>query len=467
MRRGGPRAPEGSGAPEEAGGPAAALYLHVPFCVSRCRYCDFSTGAVLRGDPLVAAYLEALEALLRRLAASGLLAGVRTAYIGGGTPTVAGEGLAGLAGAVRSLCLSVEELTSEANPESLDAPLAARLAASGATRLSLGVQSLSDAELARLGRAHGSAEAGRAMEAACAAGLDLSCDLMCGIPLQTPASWALSLRGVLAGGAGHVSCYPLTVEEGTPLARAVEAGEERGPDEDLQADLMLEAERVLGAAGLSRYEVASYSLPGRECRHNECYWTGRPYLGLGTSAASMLGPEGFAALAEALPLRCSPLDPQRGPSGLWPEPSADGRELAGRLAAAGARAAGRVRLTMACGPRELVEAVGAAGPLPAEVEVLTRREALAEDLMLAMRMSAGAPAALCRRAAEELGEPFQRAARAAVRDGLARRGADGALAPTERGWLLGNELYGAMWGLASEDQLPEGEEPPALTPSSS
>lgn len=446
---GAPAAEPGPAAGAEA--PAAAIYLHVPFCVSRCRYCDFSTEAVKRGGPLVQAYVQALSGVVGRLGEAGLLEGVRTAYIGGGTPTVAGEGLARLVGSVRDACPGVAELTCEANPESLSAGLAAMLADAGATRLSLGVQSLMDAELSRLGRAHSAGQARAAMASARAAGLDLSCDLMCGVPLQTPGSWELSLEGVLEGGACHVSCYPLMVEDGTPLARAVEAGEEAEPDDDLQADLMLAAERVLGAAGLKRYEVASYSLPGKECAHNECYWTGLPYIGLGTSAAGMLGPQGLAALAEALPLSCSPEGGGPGPRGLWQGAPLDGRGLARRAEEAGPGVAARLRLRTACGPRAFAEAAESGGPLPVAVEALSEREALAEDLMLAMRMTAGAPAALCARARRTLGGRFEEACRDVEARGLARPADDGGLAPTERGWLLGNELFGAMWGLASEE----------------
>ena len=267
----------------------SALYLHVPFCVRRCRYCDFTTSAIAHDDPLVEGYVEALVALLERLRYHGLLADIETAYVGGGTPTMAGAALPRLVLATRRACgAGLREFSSEANPESLDANLARALATAGLTRLSLGVQSLDDAELARLGRAHDARRAHVAMASARAAGLDLSCDLMCGIPLQTRESWEASLRGVVDAGATHVSCYPLMVEEGTPLYDACEAGEEAWPDDDAQADLMLIAERVLGSAGMSRYEVASYALPGHACRHNIAYWTGRSYLGLGTGASSIL-----------------------------------------------------------------------------------------------------------------------------------------------------------------------------------
>ncbi len=431
------------------GAAVSALYLHIPFCVRRCRYCDFATATCGHGDALVGAYVAALEALVARVAEAGLLAGARTAYVGGGTPTMAGEGLPGLVGAVRAACPHLAEFSSEANPESLDAGLAARLAQAGLTRVSLGVQSLDDAELVRLGRAHDARGARAACAAVRAAGLDLSCDLMCGIPLQTLASWEASLRGVLEGGAGHVSCYPLMVEDGTPLAAAVDAGRESLPDDDLQADLMLAAERVLGAAGLARYEVASYAQPGKACAHNAAYWTGAPYLGLGTSAAGMLDPAGFFALADTLPLACTPEDAGAAGAGLWGSAGIlDAPELARRAREAGLERVARVRLRMVDDARALVERVAEGAPLAVAVEVLSAREALAEDLMLGLRMTSGAAPALCERARASFGRAFEEAVDGVERAGLARCTPAGGLAPTERGWLLGNELFGVLWGLA-------------------
>ncbi len=433
-----------------------ALYLHIPFCARRCRYCDFATGAVAHGDPFVAAYVDALRALVERLGAHGLLADVRTAYLGGGTPTMAGEALPGLASCVRAACPGLREFSTEANPESLTGGLARRLAGAGVTRVSLGVQSLDDAELARLGRAHGACDARRAAAAAVGAGLDLSCDLMCGIPLQTPESWEASLRDVLDLGAGHVSCYPLALEEGTPLEEAVSRGDERVADDDAAADLMLAAARTLSAAGLARYEVASYALPGKECAHNIAYWTGVPYLGLGSSAAGMLDPEGFALLAQSLPFSCTP---EEGPGFLGPNDSSDpasgwsttGEELAARIVEVGEGRAARVRLRMLDDAHGLVAAVREGAPLRMGVEILSRREAAVEDLMLGMRMSRGvAPDALARAASSGVVPRAELdAALAGIEArGLARHEPDGRLVPTERGWLLGNELYGLLWDLA-------------------
>ena len=399
-----------------------ALYVHVPFCAARCRYCDFSTAATRRDDPLMAAYAGAVECLLDEARGLGLIEVPRTAYIGGGTPTLLGPAVLGsLVGAITGAG-AVPELSFEANPESLsDAVLDAALKA-GATRVSVGVQSLDDRELAALGRIHGAKQARARVSAAVAAGLDVSLDLMCGIPYQTPASWRRSLEGALELGIGHISCYPLMIEEGTPLERLCERGELPWPDDDTEAASMDAAARLLAGRGFARYEVASYARPGRECRHNMAYWTGVEYLGLGTAASSMLGRGSYAALREAVPA--------------LPEPRED---------------AARFRLTVASSAREVADARGLAH-IAFEVEQLTAREAAAEDLMLAMRMTAGADAALIERASASIPRPALDAALShAVERGLAAWTPDGArLAPTGRGWLIGNELYGLMWDLASD-----------------
>ena len=411
---------------------SGALYLHVPFCLRKCAYCDFASRATQHGDARMGLYADALRAILRALAAAGALADVTTAYVGGGTPTMLGEALCDLVRDVRAACPRVVELTCEANPESLDAGLAARLADAGATRVSLGVQSLRDDELRALGRAHDAAGAVRAMDAVTAAGLDLSCDVMCGIPLQTAGTLRDTLDAIVAHGACHVSVYPLMVEDGTPLERACSRGELPYPDDDAQASLMLLAADVLARAGLSRYEVASYARPGRACRHNEAYWTGVSYLGLGTAAASMLTPAQFVRLCDVVALELTQEDDDTV--------AHDRDDVA------------RVRLRMTDGADALVRAVRSGAPLRASVETLTAREAVAEDLMLGMRMTRGVSRALLDRAArtDGMGAALDAACAQALARGLARRTPNGGLAPTRDGWLLGNELYGLFWGLAHE-----------------
>ncbi len=398
----------------------SALYLHVPFCVRRCRYCDFATAATRHDDPLMARYAASLVRLVGQAADAGLLEGVRTAYVGGGTPTMLGaSGLAVLLG-VASV-LGVGELSFEANPESLTDEVLAAACEAGATRVSIGVQSYNDVELAGLGRVHDAQTARQRVAAAVGSGLRTSLDLMCGIPYQTPQSWEESLRMAVELGVGHVSCYPLMIEEGTPLERMCEAGEVPWPSDDTEAADMETAERVLGQAGFSRYEVASYALPGRRCEHNIAYWTGVEYLGLGTAAASMFGRGGYERLRELVPA--------------LPEPYEDSE---------------RFRLTVTNDTRAIAAAESLAD-LAFEVEQLTGREAVAEDLMLVARMTDGISSELQQRAKAVLGDERvqERFSQLEARGLLDHKGS--ALVPTHAGWLLGNELYGPLWDLADED----------------
>ena len=252
-----------------------------------------------------------------------------------------------LARRIRAWCAPVE-FTCEANPESLTAELAAALAKVGVTRVSLGVQTLDNAELTAIGRIHDADRALSAIATVKNAGLDVSCDLMCGLPGQTAASWKRTLDGVLAAAPHHVSVYPLTLEEGTPLYRMACRDESLEPDEDFQAACMDVARELLGAAGYHPYEVASYALDGHECAHNIAYWTGRGYLGLGRSAAGMLDAADFDRLA-----------------GLFPGVSSRGDAY-------------RVRLVQRDDDATAFEA-----------EHLSQRQAAAEDLMLACRMTRG------------------------------------------------------------------------------
>ncbi len=397
---------------------AHALYLHVPFCAQRCAYCDFSSWATGQGDPLMDAYVDALSVELDELAHLGLLDHCETAYVGGGTPSLLGGGLIRLVERVRSAAPQLAELTCEANPDSLSDELLPILPAAGCTRLSIGVQSLDDDELRLLGRIHGAAQAAERLGAAVASGLDVSCDLMCAIEGQTDESWARSVEGACAQGVCHVSVYPLQIEEGTPLARRLDGDEPAWNAPEVQARRMELASRLLQEAGMERYEVASHALPGHACRHNEAYWTARPYLGLGTSASGMLTREGYERLRTVAPQ--------------LPELGEDVR---------------RVRLTCTDGPRAIAETPSFAAR-HFDLELLDECQAAAEDLMLAMRLTAGATSGLLAHARAVLGEERLDAARLwCERRGLAR--ADGnSWVPTKDGWLLGNELYGRLWGLA-------------------
>ena len=382
-----------------------SLYVHVPFCASKCAYCDFASAAVDAGDPSVEwtfdAYVAAVERDVARHAAAGLLASVPTVYVGGGTPTLLGSRLAGL---VASLAAMVglapdAEVTVEANPDSLTVPLAHGLANAGVTRVSLGVQSFDDEVLSVLGRRHDAQSARRAAAAVVEAGLALSVDLMCGVPGLSDEGWRESLREAIATGAEHVSVYPLTIEDGTPLCERVETGAFPEPDSDGAAEQMLTAARVLADAGFERYEVANHARPGARSRHNTRYWTGGAYLGVGPAAASML-PAG--AYVDA----CVPGD------------------------------AARVRFTASASLSDFLADVPAART--AEFETLTAEEALREDAMLGLRLAEGISADLARCAGVE------DVLRELADDGLVECAGD-RWRTTERGWLLGNAVYGRVW----------------------
>lgn len=396
-----------------------ALYIHIPFCRAKCAYCDFDSRAysACALEPAIDAYLGELSRALDAHERAGDLAAVRTVYIGGGTPSILGARLPQLVERVRRACEPVE-FTCEANPESFDAALAHDLHRAGATRVSLGVQSLVDDELAVIGRIHTAEQALAAIATAKGAGLATSCDLMCGLPLQTRASWRSTLERAIAAAPDHVSVYPLQLEEGTLLARREAAGELDVPDDDFQAACMDEAATLLARAGFERYEVASYAKPGYRCRHNIAYWTGVPYLGLGRSAASMQSGTGSflqggdAAFAADSALGTPPL----------PTPASD---------------VARIRFTQ-------LDDAGTSF----EHEELTAREAAAEDLMLACRMTDGIGLELLERARRTIPSSLLAdACERAVARGLAAWEA-GRLKPTHLGWLEGNELFGIFWDLA-------------------
>ncbi|MFH1019936.1 MAG: radical SAM family heme chaperone HemW [Pseudomonadota bacterium] len=300
------------------------LYLHIPFCRSRCAYCSFNSHAC-QSPP--AAYLAALASQIRHWAGQDWCRErtFTTLFIGGGTPTIyGGSELAALLG----LCLASfnftedAEITVEANPNTVSEQALAALRRAGVNRLSLGVQAFSDRLLAGLGRSHTVAEAHAAIEAARRSGFTkINLDLMYGLPGQSVADWRDTLDRALAFTPEHLACYELTIEEGTPFARLVEKGSLILPEEEEALAMAGLTHDLLARAGLERYEISNYARRGLECRHNLNYWQNGSYLGLGAGAVSCLSgfrfstepePEVFAALVQQgkLPLveaECLPL----------------------------------------------------------------------------------------------------------------------------------------------------------------
>jgi putative oxygen-independent coproporphyrinogen III oxidase len=266
----------------------AGLYVHIPFCLTRCGYCDFNAYAGL--DHLATPYVDALrtEAELVAHAWEGMT--FATVFFGGGTPTtLTPQTIGALIARFRERLGDADgaEITCEANPDTVDAGSLARLRGEGVNRLSMGVQSFDAAVLTSLQRIHSADSARRAYEAAREAGFDnVNLDLIYGAEGETLDSWRRTLDEAAALRPEHLSCYALTVEPNTMLGRQVAAGTVGPPDPDGQADMYEVACQVLGEAGYVHYEVSNWALPGRECLHNLGYWEGRPYLGLGAGAHS-------------------------------------------------------------------------------------------------------------------------------------------------------------------------------------
>jgi oxygen-independent coproporphyrinogen-3 oxidase len=286
-----------------------ALYLHIPFCAVRCAYCDFNTYAGL--ERLYEPYAAALIREIQRAGDERGRPAVRTIFVGGGTPTVLPVALlADVLDACREAfdVASDAELTSEANPGTVDQAHFAALAGMGVNRLSMGVQSFDDAELAWLGRIHSTEEAVAAFHAARAAGFgNINLDFIFGLPGQDPAAWTRTLARAIDLAPEHLSLYSLTVEPGTPLFDQARRGAIAEPDDDLAADLYALACDALAAGGYEQYEISNWAQGNSEstnqrikvpfadslirhspfaCRHNLVYWRNEPYLGFGAGAHS-------------------------------------------------------------------------------------------------------------------------------------------------------------------------------------
>ncbi len=274
------------------------LYVHVPFCASRCGYCDFNTYTAAELGPGASHhdYVDSVLAELRlvRHVLGPELPIVRTVFFGGGTPTVLpAEHLAAMLDEIRAEFPVAQdvEITVEANPESVTRASFARLLRAGVNRVSMGMQSAVPHVLAVLDRLHTPGQALRAVEDARAAGFHrISLDLIYGTPGESDEDWQTSLDAAVATGVEHVSAYALIVEPGTALARSVQNGLIAAPDDDVLADRYEQADQTLGAAGLDWYEVSNWAMSAAgRCRHNELYWTGGNWWGVGPGAHSHIG----------------------------------------------------------------------------------------------------------------------------------------------------------------------------------
>ena len=282
-------APAGSGgwAPQLSASPPLSLYVHFPWCVQKCPYCDFNSHAVRDDGIPEAAYRAALVADLESALPQIWGRRVHSIFIGGGTPSlISPDGLDELLTAIRMRVQldPMAEITLEANPGTVDAGRFKAFRQAGVNRLSVGIQSFDERHLKALGRIHGRADAIAAAEAALTHFEAVNLDLMYALPGQTLAEADADLTTALALGPGHLSCYHLTLEPNTAFA----ANPPQVPDPDASADMQDRIEARLGDAGYRHYETSAFARPGRECRHNLNYWAFGDYLGIGAGAHGKL-----------------------------------------------------------------------------------------------------------------------------------------------------------------------------------
>lgn len=272
---------------------SAGIYIHIPFCATRCHYCNFATGGY--ESELARRYVEALRNEMTRAAADhpAEMRAVDTVYFGGGTPTtLSPEQL----DSVVSLCRELfdvapdTEITTEANPGSVSLDYLQSLRAVGFNRLSFGVQSFDDHELKMIGRSHSSDEAREAVRLARAAGFtNVSIDLIAGLPEQKMETWERNLDEAFALEPDHLSVYLLELYKDAPLLHRIRHGELRAIDDDLTVEMYFRLLDEAAARGFTHYEISNWARPGRESRHNLKYWTGAPYWAFGVSAAGYDG----------------------------------------------------------------------------------------------------------------------------------------------------------------------------------
>lgn len=279
---------------------ARALYIHWPFCLSKCPYCDFNSHVRAEIDSQ-----RWQQALLADMAREADVAGgeaLESIFFGGGTPSLMPPAM------VETLLVAAErlwgfaekiEITLEANPSSVETARFAALAAAGVNRISLGIQALDNAVLRFLGRAHDVAQALAAIDAAQKNFARVSVDLIYARPGQTIAAWRAELARVLAMGLGHLSLYQLTIEPGTRLATMLRKGAFQPLGEDICADMFAITREATAAAGLRAYETSNHARPGEECRHNLAYWRYRDYCGIGPGAHGRRG--GIATIRHRKP----------------------------------------------------------------------------------------------------------------------------------------------------------------------
>ena len=400
--------------------PGMGLYVHVPFCKTKCPYCDFNTYQGIESQ--MGSYLDAVTSELRlwgrQLSSNNRgRPPVRTVFFGGGTPSYLPDGdIAEILNAANH-AFAIDagaEITIEANPGDLNADACRGLLRQGVNRLSIGVQSLDNGLLQLLGRRHSADGAIEAFQTARAAGFgNVNLDLMYGLPHQSLTQWEDTIERLAALSPEHISLYALTLEEGTPMKVWAEQGKIPEPDPDLAADMYALARQVLASAGYRHYEISNWAQPGRESQHNLIYWRNEPYLGVGPGAHSRLGEYRFWTV----------LSP---------------RDYAGRAARWRQMSAG---LWDAFGERELREARTVDG-----WESIDAETACAETMFLGLRLLDGLD---LRQASAAIGEDLAARYRAEIEElltiGLLRREGD-IVRLDESAYLIANQVFTRFLG---------------------
>ena len=388
------------------------LYVHVPFCQTKCPYCDFNTYAGIEDQ--ISGYVKSLQ---DELSGWGNVLGhppVRTIFLGGGTPSyLPTSDLTDIQRTIRR-AFKVEEsaeITMECNPGDVTLDKALSWRDSGVNRISMGVQSFDDDLLGLLGRRHTADEAKQAFHTLREAGIvNQSIDLIYGLPYQTAKQWTDTLEESIALEPEHISLYSLQIEQGTPLAVDVETGKYPIPDDDLAADMYEEAQSRLGENGFRQYEISNWSMPDMESRHNIIYWRNEPYLGVGPGAHSWLANKRFANLRS----------PRRYVSVVAKEYSTNGDDPVNAM-------------TLPRGPVE-------------QIDVTSPAIDVAETMMMGMRLNQGV-------SHERFEKRFGLNIEAVFPDEVERLTklglieiTDDALLLSERGRLLGNEVFAEFIG---------------------
>lgn len=375
------------------------IYVHIPFCRSKCEYCDFYSLPGARDKDRMDEYTAALVAHIREAATGANGYEVDTVYFGGGTPSFFGAG--GLARIFAEIDRRFDvsrdaEVTFEANPDSVTLPMLTHLRRAGFNRISIGVQSDLDEQLKALGRPHNYKQAQQAVSLARRAGFDnLSVDLMFGLPNQSREQWMETLRHVIDLKADHISCYGLKVEEGTKLWTYKDCA--NLPDDDAQADMYLYTVAFLKEHGYEQYEISNFAKPGFASKHNLKYWLLQEYAGFGPGAHSDFGDVRYGYLRD--------ID----------------RYIAGEL-------------------------------VLSERETISRRERDMEYIMLRLRLARGANPREFENAFRERFNPLAKLLHQYAAHGLARQNDDGSWRLTPKGFLVSNQIIGALQGELSREK---------------